>query len=102
MIAIVWASKHFKFYIFGRHVKFYTDHKPLQDLQKSKDLEGRLYQLFRKIESLSYEIIYIPGFSNMIADLSRTIGAPNTNIEIMPAEANVVSINTLDIHISTD
>ena len=103
MLAIVWPSKHFKCYIFGRHVKFYTDHKPLQDLQKSKDPEGRLYQLFRKIESISYETIYIPGLSNKIADLlSRPNGAPKTNSEIMPAEANVVSINTIDIHISTD
>ncbi|CAF0903359.1 unnamed protein product [Brachionus calyciflorus] len=41
----VWAAKNFQSYIYGRHIKFYTDHKPLSTLVKSKEPNGRLYKL---------------------------------------------------------
>jgi len=72
MLAIVWAAKHFNAYIYGRHIKFYTDHKPLSTLNKVKEPNGRLYKLLLKLQDLDYEIIYYPGVLNYTADfLSR-------------------------------
>ena len=51
MLAIVWASKHFKSFIYGRHTIFRTDHKPLSTLVKSKEPDGRLNSLM-----VSYKI----------------------------------------------
>ena len=45
MLAIVWTAKHFNAYIYGRHIKFFTDHKPLSTLNKSKEPNERLYKL---------------------------------------------------------
>jgi hypothetical protein len=43
-LAIVWAVKKFRPYIYGRHVKIVTDHKALEFLICAKDSTGQLYQ----------------------------------------------------------
>ena len=58
MLAIVWAAKHFNSYIYGRHEKFHTDHRPLATLAKSKEPNGRLYRLLSKLQELDHEILY--------------------------------------------
>ena len=69
MLAIVWAAKHFQSYIYGRHIKFFTDHKPLSTLVKAKEQNGRLYKLLLKLQDLDYSIVYCPGKQNTLADL---------------------------------
>lgn len=49
MLAIVWAAKHFNAYIYVRHIKFFTDHKPLSTLNKSTEPNGRLSRLSRRL-----------------------------------------------------
>jgi hypothetical protein len=36
LLALTWSAKYFKSYIYGRHVTFHTDHKPLASLNQSK------------------------------------------------------------------
>ncbi|CAF0961303.1 unnamed protein product [Brachionus calyciflorus] len=57
MLAIVWAAKHFQSFIYGRHIKFFTDDKPLSTLVKSKEPNGRLYKLLLKLQDLDYSIV---------------------------------------------
>ncbi|CAF1112013.1 unnamed protein product, partial [Brachionus calyciflorus] len=72
LLAIVWAVKHFYAYIFGKHFKIYTDHKPLSTLVKAKEPTGRLYRLLLKLQEFDFEILYYPGSLNFTADqLSR-------------------------------
>ena len=74
MLAIVWAAKQFYPYIYGRQIEFYTDHKSLVTLVKSKEPNGRLYKLLLKIQDLNYTILYCPGKLNNTADqLSRAV-----------------------------
>jgi hypothetical protein len=35
-LAILWSSKHFRPYIYGHEVTFFTDHKPLADLKNNR------------------------------------------------------------------
>ncbi|CAF1030452.1 unnamed protein product [Brachionus calyciflorus] len=90
MLAIVWAAKHFQSYIYGRHVKFFTDHKPLSTLVKSKQPNGRLYKLLLKLQDLDYTIIYCPGKQNTLADLlSRLNAESETQAKVATLDVNL-------------
>lgn len=72
LLAIVWAVKHFRPYLFGRKFKLITDHRPLTWLFSIKDPGSRLARWRLKLEEYDYEIIYKPGKINKNADaLSR-------------------------------
>lgn len=72
LLAIVWAVKHFRPYLFGRKFKIVTDHKPLTWLFSIKDPGSRLVRWRLKLEEYEYEIVYKAGKINTNADaLSR-------------------------------
>lgn len=72
MLAIVWAVKHFRPYLLGRHFVILTDHKPLQYVFGVKDPSSRLLKWRLKLEEYSYEIRYRAGKTITHADaLSR-------------------------------
>ena len=72
LLAIVWAVKHFRPYLFGRRFKIVTDHKPLTWLFSIKDPGSRLVRWRLKLEEYDYEIMYKAGKINTNADaLSR-------------------------------
>ena len=69
LLAIVWASKRFNAYIYGRHVIFITDHEPLVTMRTLKEPFGRIGRLFHKIQDIDYTLIFQPGARNFTADL---------------------------------
>lgn len=72
LLAIVWATKYFRPYLFGRKFKIYTDHRPLTWLFSIKEPNSKLIRWRLKLEEFDYEIIYKPGKINSNADaLSR-------------------------------
>lgn len=72
LLAIVFGTKYFRPYIYGRKFKIYTDHKPLQWLFSVKEPNSRLLRWRLKLEEYDYEIKYKKGKSNKNADaLSR-------------------------------
>lgn len=86
LLAIVWAVKHFRPYLFGRKFKIVTDHKPLTWLFSVKDPGSRLVRWRLKLEEFEYEIIYKAGKINTNADaLSRPpiLAVNNTSESIM-------------------
>lgn len=72
LLAIVWATKHFHQYLYGRKFTIVTDHKPLVWLMNVKDPNSRLVRWRLKLLEYDYEIIYKQGKNNTNADaLSR-------------------------------
>ncbi|XP_036149749.1 uncharacterized protein LOC118647910 [Monomorium pharaonis] len=72
LLAIVWATKHFRQYLYGKKFTIVTDHKPLVWLMNVKDPNSRLMRWRLKLEEFDYKIVYKPGKTNTNADgLSR-------------------------------
>ena len=72
LLAITWAVKHFRPYLFGKHFTIYCDHKPLIYLMNVKDPSSRLLRFRIKLDEYDYSIIHKAGKINTNADaLSR-------------------------------
>lgn len=72
LLAIVYAVKHFRPYLYGKRFILVTDHKPLSWLHKAKDPTSRLARWKIKLAEYDYEIVYKAGKTNVNADaLSR-------------------------------
>lgn len=72
LLAIVWATKYFRRYLFGRKFKIITDHKPLQWFMNLKDTNPRLRRWQLKLSEYDFIVIYKQGKCNTNADaLSR-------------------------------
>lgn len=80
LLAICWATRYFRPYLYGRKFIIYTDHKPLVYLFSVKDPGSRLVKFRLKLEEYDYQIKYKPGKHNTNADaLSRS--PPEINLE---------------------
>lgn len=84
-LAIVWATKYFRHYLYGSQFTNFTDHRPLQWLLNLKDPSSRLMRWALKLQEFDFEIKYLPGKENSGADwLSREVSShilaePETN-----------------------
>jgi transposase InsO family protein len=86
LFAIVWATKYFRPYLFGRKFKIVTDHKPLQWVMSLKEPNSRLTRWRLKLSEYDFTVIYKKGKLNTNADaLSR--------IEICNEEASSIIAN---------
>lgn len=72
MLAIYWALKVFRNYIYGQTFKIVTDHQPLTFSLSPKNTNAKLKNWKSYLEEHDYEIVYKPGRCNVVADaLSR-------------------------------
>lgn len=72
LLAVVWAIKQFRPYLWGRSFKVITDHRPLKWLMSLKDPGSRLTRWTVKLSEYDFEVIHKPGKMNTNADaLSR-------------------------------
>lgn len=72
MLAIYWALKVFRNYIYGQKFKIVTDHQPLTFSLSPRNVNAKLKNWKSYLEEHDYEIVYKPGRSNVVADaLSR-------------------------------
>lgn len=80
LLAIDWACKYFRPYLFGRRFTLYTDHKPLTYALNLKDPHSKLIRYKLRLEEYDYEIRHRPGKQNVVADgLSRINQELNAN-----------------------
>ena len=71
-LALVYAVKKYRHYIYGSHFTVYTDHNPLQFLMKIKNPNGRLTRWSMLLMEYDFTVEYKPGKKHQNADtLSR-------------------------------
>lgn len=84
LLAIIWATKYFRPYLFGRKFIIETDHKPLTWLFSIKEPNSKLVRWRLKLSEFDYEIKYKKGIKNGNADALSRI------------EPELMDINTLE------
>ena len=71
-LAIVWALKYFKYYLYGQALTIYTDHKPLTWSNTMKNSNQRLMRWILTLQEYHYKVYHWPGAEIKSADgLSR-------------------------------
>lgn len=85
LLAIVWATKYFRPYLFGRKFKIITDHKPLQWVMNLKEPNSRLTRWKLKLSEYDFTVIYKQGKCNTNADALSRIEIHNEEISSIVA-----------------
>lgn len=89
LLAIVWATKYFRPYLFGRKFKIVTDHKPLQWVMSLKEPNARLTRWRLKLSEYNFTVIYKQGKTNLNADALSRVEIHNeeiSSIAVQPSE----------------
>lgn len=84
LLGMVWATKHFRPYLYGRKFTIRTDHRPLVWLNNMKEPNSKLQRWKIKLNEFDFQVEYIKGKENVVADgLSRITheGMGNAKIE---------------------
>lgn len=91
LLAIIWAVKHFRPYIYGNKFTIYTDHRPLVWLYSLKEPDTKLTRWRLKLQQYDFEIVYKNGKQNTNADaLSRIrINALDSDDDNVSMKVNV-------------
>lgn len=72
LLAIIWAVKHFRPYLYGKPFTIFTDHRPLAWLYSLKEPNSKLTRWRLRLQEYDFKIIYKNGKQNTNADaLSR-------------------------------
>ena len=71
MLAIVWATKYFRHYIFGRQVTVFTDHQPLSWVAIQKSSSPRLVRWSLYLSEFDLVVKFRAGKNNNADLLSR-------------------------------
>lgn len=89
LLAIVWATKYFRPYLFGRKFKIITDHKPLQWVMNLKEPNSRLTRWRLKLSEYDFTVMYKQGKRNTNADALSRVEINNeiaSSIAVNPSE----------------
>lgn len=92
LLAIVWALKEFRHYLYGRKFKLYTDHQPLT--YSLTNANNKIIRWRLALEEFDYEIIYKPGKQNVVADALSRIKPEEINFNDQTSESSSESGDT--------
>ena len=71
-LGVVWAVKHFRYYLYAHHCTVFTDHEALKSLLNTPQPSGKLARWGMALQELDLKLEYRPGKANGRADaLSR-------------------------------
>ncbi|KRY16110.1 Retrovirus-related Pol polyprotein from transposon 17.6 [Trichinella patagoniensis] len=72
MLALVWALKQFRCFLYGRRFTVRTDHGSLMWLRNFKEPEGQVARWLEQLAEFDFEVVHRPGRKHQNADaLSR-------------------------------
>jgi hypothetical protein len=80
MLAVIYGIKKFRHYVAGTKFLLQTDHKALEGLMKSKDLQGRMARWVTSLQEYHFTLQYRKDSANANADtlsrlpLTHTVG----------------------------
>ena len=71
-LAIVWALKKFRSYVYGRRFSVLTDSSAVRWLWSKKEVNGKFARWILALQEFDFEIHHVRGVDNLVADaLSR-------------------------------
>uniref|UniRef100_A0A1Y1MVB1 RNA-directed DNA polymerase n=1 Tax=Photinus pyralis TaxID=7054 RepID=A0A1Y1MVB1_PHOPY len=82
MLAIIYCVTKLKFYLLGRKFTIETDHRALTHLMTTRFANNRIYRWSLILQEFSFEIKYIKGKNNLIADVLSRKGITEKEMEI--------------------
>jgi transposase InsO family protein len=72
LLAVLFALRSFRAYLFGRHFTIYTDHKSLTYLLSKEKVSSVIQNWMDEILGYDFEMVHLPGIENHLPDvLSR-------------------------------
>lgn len=83
LLAIVWAVKHFRPYLYARKFKVLTDHRPLVYLFGMTNPSSRLTKFRLILEEYDFTVSYIKGSNNVTADALSRIQIDSSELKDM-------------------
>lgn len=96
-LAMYWAVKHFRQYLWGRKFKLITDHQPLT--YSLSNTNRRIFRGKLELEEYDYELVYKPGRHNVVADALSRIKPEELNLneqEESGTESDLDTIHSAD------
>ena len=97
LLAIVFGVQRFHHYLFGRTFTVFTDHKPLVMIvdKPLSSAPPRLQRMLLKLQDYNFNIQYLPGKENTLADgLSRLPNASNSETIDLDVRVDLVRFST--------
>lgn len=91
MLAICWAVKHFRPYLYGRKFQIFSDHRPLVYLFGMNNPSSRLTKFRLILEEYDFTINYIPGKENVTADALSRISIESEDLKKMSSHIFVTT-----------
>jgi hypothetical protein len=74
-LAVMWATKHFRCYLFGKKFLVRNDHAALKFLRNFVEINSRLMRWSLRLSEFDFEIEHVPGSKIKYVDiLSRHVG----------------------------
>jgi transposase InsO family protein len=81
------SMRRHRYILQGTHFRWYTDHKGLEHLLKQKTLSPRQARWMEVLNEFSFDVIYVPGSDNVLADaLSRIYSEDSPGTIRSPSE----------------
>ncbi|XP_055383292.1 uncharacterized protein LOC129613316 [Condylostylus longicornis] len=97
LLAIVWATKYFRPYLYGTKFIIRTDHQPLAWLHSLKEPNSKLQRWKIRLNEYEFDIEYLRGKENRVADFLSRINTNKQEINLNDISENVNRENDTDM-----
>ena len=83
LLAVVFACKRFHQYVYGKHIRIESDHKPLEAIFKKplSQAPSRLQKMLMQLQAYDITLVYKKGTEMYIADASSRANPPDITDE---------------------